>query len=272
MSYSHIAYVDEAGDEGFGKLRNQKRGGQSQWLVLGALVVRQAANKELPAWRGVVADRFPEKQSRDLHFRKLTHDQKVVVCQELAVRELFACLTLSNKATIPGGRWEEQFKRPGYLYNYLTRWLLERVTTFCASDAVANQIANPRLNVIFSRRKNTNYQAMKEYMELMRDGREQIRPVRAIDWNVFDPSDIVVQNHSLWAGLQLSDVITSAFFSAVNPNRYGNLEQRYADILRPKVITGPNGVALNAGVTPVPSLNGCQAEGEALAFLRSFGG
>jgi hypothetical protein len=201
----------------------------------------------------------------------LSHEQKVVVCQELSARELYACLTLSNKATIPGSPWEEQFKKPGYLYNYLTRWLLERVTTFCATDAAANQIENPRLKVVFSRRHNTNYQAMKEYMELMRDGRERIRPVRSIDWRVFDPSDIVVENHALWAGLQLADVVTSAFFNAVDPNRYGNVEQRCAAILRRNVITAPNGVALNSGVTPVPSLTGCRAEGEALAFLQTFG-
>lgn len=270
MTYSHIAYVDESGDEGFGKIRNQAQGGQSQWLILGALVVRSTADGNLPAWRDAILGRFPEKQSRDLHFRKLSHDQRVVACQELAARDISVCLTLSNKATIPGSRWQEQFKRPGYLYNYLTRWLLERVTTFCAANAAANSIATPRLKVVFSRRANTNYQAMKEYMELMRDGRERIRPVRSINWAVFDPSDIIVENHSLWAGLQLADVATSAFFSAVEPNRFGNVEQRYAETLRSKAIRGPDGIALNVGVSPVPGIDACGAQGEPLTFLRSF--
>lgn len=271
MSYTHVAYVDEAGDEGFGKLRNPNAdGGQSQWLLLGALVVRADADRQLPAWRNAILARFPERQTRDLHFRKLNHDQKVVVCQEIAARDVYTCVTLSNKATIPGSRWEAQFKKPGYLYNYLTRWLLERVTTFVAADARANNVDNPRLKVVFSRRHNTDYQAMNDYMILMRDGRERLPAVRSINWNVFNPEDIVVENHSLWAGLQLADVVTSAVFSAVERNRFGNLEQRYATILSPKVITDADGIALNVGMAPVPSLAQCQANGEALAFLRSF--
>lgn len=268
MRYAHVAYIDEAGDEGFGKLRQEKRGGQSQWLILGAVVVRGTDDLLLPSWRDEIFARFPNTKQRDLHFRNLRHEQKVVVAQELASRPIRTCLTFSNKETIPGSRWAETFKRPGYLYNYLTRWLLERVTTFCRYDA-NKQGLKGRLKVIFSRRGGTNYQAMHDYMVLMRDGREKFPPVRSIDWSVFSPDDIIVENHSKWAGLQLADAVTSAFFSAVEPNMYGNFETRYADILRPTVICR-EGKTLNAGITPVPSLEACRASDAQLAFFRSF--
>jgi len=35
----YVAYIDEAGDEGFGKLAAGPVGGQSRWLVLGACIV-----------------------------------------------------------------------------------------------------------------------------------------------------------------------------------------------------------------------------------------
>lgn len=112
---------------------------------------------------------------------------------------------------------------------------------------------------------------MMDYMHLMRDGREIIRPVRSINWRVFDPADIAVENHSVRAGLQLADAFTSAFFNAVEPNGYGNREQTYAELLRGCPIRAGNS-ALNCGVTPVPSLTGCRADTEVIEFFRSFAG
>ena len=71
---------------------------------------------------------------------------------------------------------------------------------------------------------------MLEYLKLMRDARELMRPVRSINWSVIDINNIAVENHSKWAGLQLSDCITSAFFSAVEPNTYGNYEHSYGHL------------------------------------------
>lgn len=270
MPYTHVVYIDEAGDEGFGKLRQiGQRGGQSKWLLLGAAIVRGEEDCNLPQWRNGVLDRFPGRQRRDLHFRDLKHEQRVVACQEISARPLFTCVTFSNKSTIPNSRHAVTFKRPGYLYNYLTRWLLERVTLFCEQDAEARGIHPCRIKVVFSRREGTDYQAMKSYMELMRDGRELIRPARSIRWNVFDPRDIVVENHSKWAGLQIADLITSSYFNAVEPNQYGNREVRYADTIRNLAICR-NGCALNAGVTPVPGLVPAQPDDEERAFLQSF--
>ncbi len=270
MAYSHVAYVDEAGDEGFGKLRNPDQGGQSNWLLLGAAIVRQSDDLSLPAWRNNILNRLNRQTRRDLHFKDLKHDQRVVASQELANNPIFSCVTFSHKITLPGTRWAVIFKQPGYLYNYMTRWLLERITTFCASDAAEQGLQCCNLKVVFSRRGGTNYQAMRGYMELMRDGRELIRPVRSIDWAVLDPANIVVENHSKWAGLQLADVVTSSFFAAVEPNRYGNFELSYADNLRNTVLRHGNGNALNYGITPVPSLGGCQANVDQRSFFESF--
>ena len=52
------------------------------------------------------------------------------------------------------------------------------------------------LKVVFSRRGGTDYHSMRDYLCLMRDGKEKVAPVRAIDWTVLDPDNIDVQNHS----------------------------------------------------------------------------
>ena len=197
--HQYTVYIDEAGDEGFGKLAAGPQGGQSRWLILGACLVSRENDLKIPGWRDHILARFPKKQKRDLHFRDLKHEQKIVVCQEIAKLPLGACLTLSHKVTISGSKFEDAFKKKGYLYNYMIRWLLERVTAACA-----RKDPNCSIKLVFSRRGRTVYKSMKEYLELMRDGKEVLMPVRSINWNVLDIDAIAVENHSKWAGLQLA--------------------------------------------------------------------
>ena len=248
MAHQYVAYIDEAGDDGFGKLATEDGGGQSRWLVLGCCLATRENDQTLPAGRDNILARFPRRQSRKLHFRDLRHEQKIVACQEIASLPIEAALTLSHKVTLPGSKWEVPFKQKGYLYNYLLRWLLERVTSHCQT-----QSDGCSLKIVFSRRSGTDYQKMMEYLELMRDGREVVRAMRSINWSVLKIKDISVETHDRWAGLQIADCIVSAFFSAVEPNAYGNYEPAYADLLRDKLITSKGG-ALNIGLTVIPSI------------------
>lgn len=263
----YVAYIDEAGDEGFGKLSAGPIGGQSRWLVLGACIVSRENDLKLPLLRDEILARFPKRKSRDLHFRDLNHAQKIVACQAIAKFRLGVCVALSHKVTIPGTKYETTFKKKQYLYNFMVRWLLERLTSVCARVAKPDHCT---LKLVFSRRGGTNYQVMKDYLILMREGREVVRPVRSIDWSVLDVNNIAVENHSKWAGLQIADCTTSAYFAALEPNLYGNSEPNYAHILKSKLLKDAQGRVLNCGVTPVPSLTGCGASEVQLSFFRSL--
>ncbi|WP_199086014.1 DUF3800 domain-containing protein [Bosea sp. ASV33] len=265
MLPQYTAYIDEAGDEGFGKLAAGPVGGQSRWLILGACLVSRENDLKLPTWRNQVISRFPKKKSRDLHFRDLKHEQKIVVCQEISGLPIGAAVAMSHKVTIPGSRYEETFKKEGYLYNYLLRWLLERVTHACATKSPGGC----SLKIVFSRRANSDYNSMREYLALMRDGKEVMPSARSINWKVLDIDQIAVENHSKWAGLQIADCITSAFFNAVEPNVYGNYEPTYANLLRPNLIKR-RGIALDCGVTPVPSLAKAALDAMQSGFFQSF--
>lgn len=260
----YIAYIDEAGDDGFHKLATADKGGQSRWLILGCCLVTTDVDKLLPGFRDSILSRFPKRKTRELHFRNLNHAQKVVTSQMIGEFPVDGALALSNKATLPGSKWATTFAQKGYLYNYLLRWLLERVTHHCHTQ---NQGCSLRL--VFSRRSGTDYQKMVEYLELMRGGHEVMRPVRSINWNVFNISDIRVENHGKWAGLQIADCLTSAFFSAIEPNVYGNYETSYANHLRSRLIT-VGGTALNAGLAFVPSFAKSKLDAKQLAFVETF--
>lgn len=263
----YTAYIDEAGDEGFGKLAAGNSEGQSRWLCVGACIVTRENDLKLPGWRNEILAKFPKKKTRDLHFRDLKHEQKIVVCQEISKLPLGICVTLSHKITIPGSKWESTFKKKGYLYNYLLRWLLERVTEVCRRDGGGGAST---LRLVFSRRANTDYKTMREYFVLMKEKREKMPQVRGIDWHLLDIDNIAVENHSKWAGLQIADCVTSAFFLAVEPNTYGNYEHTYAKLLKDRLIKTWNGHSLDCGIVPVPSWAKCQTDAQQEEFFRSF--
>lgn len=245
------AYVDEDGDEGFGKLKTGRCGGQSQWFALGAILVSDDNDKLLPHWRDEALGIFDGKK-RDLHFNKMKHEQKVAICRLLSAKPFGSAVICSDKIEITklGPELYKKYKQKGHLYNYLTRFLLERLTSACAVKAKRSG-KRASLEVTFSRRAGTDYSIMRDYLFLMRDGKEKIRPTRSIDWSILNPEDIKVENHSKRAGLQLADVVTSATYASLEPNLYGDVETRYATMLSRRFIK-ENGFIANCGVTIVP--------------------
>lgn len=265
MTLRYVAYIDEAGDEGLGKLK-AGAAAQSKWLVIGGIIVTDSNDRLLPTWRDEIMDMFPAKRTRDLHFRKLNHDQKVAATAILSEKQLGICCVCSNKMTIVDDpKWYKRFKQKGYLYNYLTRYLLERITA--AVQQAANRAKeDAELTVIFSRRGGTDYESMRDYMILMRDGREKIRPVRSIDWSVFSPDNIKVENHSRWAGLQIADVVTSATAAGLEPNIYGNYEPRYAQSMVKRYVARRREI-LDCGLTLIPPITTCPLDDAQKAFV-----
>lgn len=252
MSVSKFyAYIDEAGDEGLGKLRTERCGGQSRWLALGAILVSKQNDRFLPQWRDEALQIF-ENKKRDLHFNKLKHEQKVALTRVLAEKPFGISVICSDKIEITNLRADlyAKFKEKGHLYNYLTRFLLERLTTACANKARQSG-AQAQLEVTFSRRGGTDYSVMRDYLFLMRDGREKLRPVRSVDWSVLNPENIKVENHSKRAGLQLADVVTSATYAGLEPNLYGDVETRYSCSFARRFLKENNSLS-NCGITIVP--------------------
>ncbi len=265
MTLRFVAYIDEAGDEGLGKLKAGASRGQSKWLVIGGILIREEHDRELTVWRDEVMAKFPAKNRRDLHFRDLNHHQKVVAVQHLASKPFGICCVCSNKITLcDEGELFKRFTQKGHLYNYLTRYLLERVTS--AVRAVADRTGQEcELRVVFSRRGGTDYRSMREYLILMRDGLERVRPVRSIIWSVFSPENIKVENHSRWAGLQLADVVTSATAAGLEPNSYGLYEPRYANTLAKRFLS-KNRKVLNTGLVLLPPIGTCPLDDDQRKF------
>lgn len=269
-----VAYVDEAGDEGLGKLRETgKGGGQSRWLSLGCFIVNAENDRKLPGLRNSILARFPKTQKRELHFRNLSHEQKIVAVKAISEFKAGICVICSNKTSIPNSPTFEIFKRKQHLYNYLVRFLLERITKACYATAVSDYREPCSLRVVFSQRKGTNYEVMQEYLELLRAGREVKPSPYGINWKIFEPANIAVENHANWAGLQIADICTSGITAALEPNFYGELEPAYARILAPRLLRQPGSSStspLNFGLTPVPPLASAYHTDDERAFFMAL--
>lgn len=255
MTHEFVVYVDEAGDDGFGKLREESATGQSRWFVVGAVSVRAENDRQMVSWRDEISASFPNRQRQDIHFKHLNHDQRRHACRIIGSRPLRVAAVLSNKATLldlPAQRLAA-FKRKNHLHNYLCRYLLERVSASLRTYAVAKSLSGCRAKVVFSKRGGMSYDDFRDYLRLIKDGREVIASRGAIDWSVIDPDRIEALDHASRAGLQVADIATSAMFKAVEPNTFGICEQSYADELR-RVVWRRNACAFDCGVTHVPAL------------------
>lgn len=85
----YIAYIDEAGDPGLDKVRPLDPGGASEWMTLGAVVVRARAEPKVVDWVRRIRHEIRETQGPDLHFRRLSDQRKQRVCEmvsELGLR------------------------------------------------------------------------------------------------------------------------------------------------------------------------------------------
>jgi hypothetical protein len=245
MTHSFIAYIDESGDDGLAKFREPgQQGGASSWLVISACVTRYVHHLSSVAWRDEISALMPEKKSRHIHFSEMNHHQMVATVQCLAAKPLRAISVISAKRTIPEGVYVER----NQLYFYLTRYLIERISWFCRDMHPSVPEGDGTIKIIFSRRGGMSYADFRDYIDRLR--RVQDQEIN-IHWPVIKTENIDAQDHSRMAGLQLVDTIASAFANGFEPDRYGNCERRYAEVLKP-IVYSRRGNYLSYGVKLVP--------------------
>jgi hypothetical protein len=75
-----------------------------------------------------------------------------------------------------------------------------------------------------------------------------------IHWPVVDIDGVDAKDHKGHASLQLADVVASSFAAGFEPDRYGNCELRYAELLR-RVTYCRKRNYLSYGVKVVPKVD-----------------
>lgn len=262
-NHSFIAFIDESGDDGLSKFREPGgNGGASSWLVISACVFRKTNSLEAIRWRDEISNKFTEKQKRTLHFLNLNHNQKVVAAQVIGSKPLRVLSVMAAKRPIPAGMYAAK----NQLYFYMTRYLIERLSWLCRDLRPNVPEGDGRVAITFSRRGGMSYDNFREYLRKLKlDSKGDVR----IHWPVIDIEAVDAQDHSRSASLQLVDAVASSFAAGLEPDRYGNIETRYAELLKPVTYNLRNNY-LSYGVKIVPRHEDCFLSPQQQKFIDVF--
>jgi hypothetical protein len=219
---SFIAYLDEAGDEGF--VFNGDGSGSSRWFVLSAAVIRKSKDREMVACLKEVRRVLGKVPKTPLHFVDLKHEQRVPYIRRVGLLPIRTVSVLVYKPLIAE---PEKFQNTKHLlYRYATRMLVERLS-WLGRDYRKEGEGDGSCEVIFSNRSNMSYEEIRDYLTLLAaQGKTDPERIQ-IDWSVIDPARIRSVEHSRLAGLQVADAVASGLFFAVKVNRYGETEATY---------------------------------------------
>jgi hypothetical protein len=222
--HSFIAYIDEAGDEGF-TFRDPCHTGSSHWFVLSAVVFR--AQDELAAIRNLNAVIKPIELARKkpIHFSSLPHEQRVPIAYAISKSSLKLISVCIHKPALIKQHGLRENRR---LYFWATRLLLERISWMVRAQADRRDGKSGRCGLVFSHCKRLSYDRLREYLRLLHS--PQIKS--QIDWRFVSEEDVEVDQHAGRVGLKVADAVASGLRYALDLSSHGFCEDRYARLFR----------------------------------------
>jgi hypothetical protein len=245
--------IDEAGDPGV-KDGLRYLSDRHEWLCFGALAVRSSREAEIPDWVRDLREKARSRQSAVLHYAKVSLDRRAQVTALLAEKPCKAFVLASHKSNV------REYINPrigsmdaNTFYNWCLRLLLERVTAWAERWQLRHLGMVEPLEVILEERGGTDYEHLFSYIDKIRMQAET-RTLKlkgpGLNPTLLDRTHWRVERKSSWAGLQLADLVASAFYQAANAAS-PTFDQAPALALRP-IIARKNGDAVNFGLTVFP--------------------
>src|ERR1700692_2173873 len=80
----YTAFIDEAGDPGLKTVRPIDAVGGTEWLCLGAVVIRATHDKNVVRWVRSIMTAADVRNRTDLHYRDLPNFRRKIVCAEMS--------------------------------------------------------------------------------------------------------------------------------------------------------------------------------------------
>lgn len=275
MAVRFVAYIDESGDTGLDFVKPANPAGSSEWLVISCFLVRFENDHKIVGWVKEIQSRFRNVQSPYLHYTDLIPAKKKIACSVLAEKPCRMFVTMSNKKNIEGYRNRNiQDGNKQWLYWWLTRLLLERVTHFCESQTPLERRGVDKLRVVFSRRGGMRYVDLSSYLATLRRqssaGRLHIDH-RDLCWSVIDDDEIFALGHKERAGLQFADIVAGSFYQAVERGRPADCDPTYAEILKPRIAFDKHPNYLGYGIKTMPALSEMRLLPQQRSIFESYG-
>lgn len=285
LAHHYTLFIDEAGDDKVDRLKPDSPDGNSEWLCLGGYLVRAELEPDLDRRRDEILLSFGGQKGGVLHYRNLKPKNRLLAVQKLASRDYPArgFVVCSYKKTMIGYHNELAASASGnprdILFNFVGRLLLERATHYVVNAAPRHGICDPILRVVMASRKGHHFGQCKAYLaQLMNQAVAgttflNTREIKAdvLRWNEIDRA-----TGSQVAGLQLADVLVSAFFQSIEraSRHYGDKVARCLLPLMAERVARPGGQTsrANEGVTFYPATRVAKLlTNEQSAFFAHFG-
>lgn len=218
MSVGYVAYIDEAGDDGI-KAPNARLSNTSQWMIISAVVMKVSNEEQvLKDFRSAVAS-LDQHQMTHLHFRKLNNEKKNIICKKIADMKLRAFVVLSHKRNMIGRRnlnaEKSMVNKTARFYCWMTRLLIEKVSEYCGRRTLKDYNEERTIRFEFSDRGGVDINGIRSYYSYLREqsatGTMFINQFD-LDWSVIDVNEMYIHPNKMRIGLQIADVVASAFF------------------------------------------------------------
>lgn len=181
----YTLYIDEAGDEGIDRVRPMHPDGASEYFVMAGVLVRSTRVGELRSAVTAAKQDAALPTDKELHFRDLTAIEQTTVLGSLSNFKAGLICVASNKRNIQGYRNKHvertilETKRNGRLapqrynwfYNNAFRYLLETASNECVRWSGPDRLRRPKIDIVFSLRKEFSYSQTRAYLEKLRTER-----------------------------------------------------------------------------------------------------
>lgn len=215
-------YIDEAGDRGH-------KAGSTEHFVIAAAIFQDALDSRAQAELSALKLLLGRNSGEVLHFRKLTHPQKVKLCQEVPRMSLAALSTVtlckrrfgSGVAGATSTAATPFIAKSDPMYLWAVRLLLERVSWFVRDNG------GDRAIVTFAHLSRFKVHKLHDYRRALELSRTKIH------WPAYVGHPFRVNHPNTIHLLQVADAVASGLFRGVEPDGYGNTEQRYIAELAP---------------------------------------
>jgi len=246
-------YIDEAGDRG-----HHER--SSTHFLVAAVIVQEQYDSVVRGQLTALRAALGRQPGHTLHFRKLTHSQKLKACQDIAASAIEAIVTVTMvkpRFAVPDSSGEVPYvAQADPMYLWAVRLLLERISWY-----VDEHGGGPAL-VTFGHLTRFPAEKLHTYREALEDSQTQVR------WQVFAGHAFRLDHPNRRELLQVADTCASALFRAVEPDEYGNREDRYLKALSSRLYRRGTTNITSYGLKVFPT---SEAEkGGSLVLLRDF--
>lgn len=233
-------FIDESGDTGIAKLRDEEGGGSSPYFVMGAIILNRSTE--------IVATKVLDQLQSDFHKTKrwkhatnLSHIQKVHFAQAMASIHCRAYGLVSYKPTLEGYADEINWE-PHKFYNKCIKYLLEII----ARD-LSRFSPNWEKQRIVVEKRNHDYDALRRFLSKVKDN--PIYP-QSKHLHSINPFALVAKEKSDEDLLRLADFVSHALYSCVNltPDNFFTPEPRYLNEMIGRFAADERGRVLGAGI------------------------